>query len=166
MQIPTRKLLATQISALAAAATLLPGVAVAQSGGFALEEVIVTAQKREQNLQDVGISVTALDQRSMQRAGITDISRLELVTPGMSYGFIGSDAKVAMRGANSNNTFADNSSIAGFFVDGAKQVINPDDKGMLEDLIIAAVNEGVKKAKQLREAELKKVTGMNLPGFM
>lgn len=46
------------------------------------------------------------------------------------------------------------------------EVINPDDKGMLEDLIIAAVNEGVKKAKQLREAELKKITGMNLPGFM
>ena len=54
----------------------------------------------------------------MQRAGITDITRLELVTPGMSYGFIGADAKVAMRGANSNNTFADNSSIAGFFLDG------------------------------------------------
>ena len=101
--------------ALALAGTL-PGAALAQS--FVLEEVIVTAQKREQNLQDVGVSVTALDQRAMQRAGITDITRLELVTPGMSYGFIGADAKVAMRGANSNNTFADNSSIAGFFLDG------------------------------------------------
>ncbi len=116
MKTPTRKILATQIGALALAGSL-PGTVLAQ-GGFALEEVIVTAQKREQNLQDVGVSVTALDQRAMQRAGITDISRLELVTPGMSYGFIGSDAKVAMRGANSNNTFADNSSIAGFFLDG------------------------------------------------
>lgn len=115
MKTPTRKILATQIGALALAGTL-PGSVMAQ--GFALEEVIVTAQKREQNLQDVGVSVTALDQRAMQRAGITDITRLELVTPGMSYGFIGSDAKVAMRGANSNNTFADNSSIAGFFLDG------------------------------------------------
>ncbi len=115
MTTPVRKILATQIGALALAGTL-PNSALAQ--GFALEEVIVTAQKREQNLQDVGVSVTALDQRAMQRAGITDITRLELVTPGMSYGFIGSDAKVAMRGANSNNTFGDNSSIAGFFLDG------------------------------------------------
>jgi outer membrane receptor protein involved in Fe transport len=102
--------LAVHIAALTAAGAITPAIAVAD-GGFALEEVVVRAQKREQNLQDVGISVTAL-------AGITDISRLELVTPGMSYGFIGSDAKVAMRGANSNNTFADNSSIAGFFLDG------------------------------------------------
>jgi iron complex outermembrane receptor protein len=105
--------------AITAAAALNPVAAIAQEGGgFALEEVIVTAQKREQNLQDVGISVTALDQRQMDRAGITDISRLDLVTPGMSYGFIGADSKVAMRGANSNNTFGDNSSIAGFFLDG------------------------------------------------
>ena len=47
-----------------------------------------------------------------------------------------------------------------------KDVINPDDKGMLEDLVLAAVNEGVKKAKKLREAELAKVTGMVLPGLM
>lgn len=117
MKVPARKLLATATSTLIAA-TLAPAQGLAQGGGFALEEVIVTAQKREQNLQDVGISVTALDERAMRRAGVTDISRLELVTPGMSYGFIGSDAKVAMRGANSNNTFADNSSIAGFFLDG------------------------------------------------
>jgi outer membrane receptor protein involved in Fe transport len=118
MKVSVRTLLATQISALAGLAALSPTAALAQQGRFALEEVIVTAQKREQNLQDVGVSVTALDERSMRRAGVTDISRLELVTPGLSYGFIGSDAKVAMRGANSNNTFADNSSIAGFFVDG------------------------------------------------
>jgi hypothetical protein len=47
-----------------------------------------------------------------------------------------------------------------------KDVINPDDKGMLEDLVLAAVNEGVKKAKKLREAELAKITGMVMPGLM
>ena len=117
--LPSKNKLALHIGAIAAFTSMTPSVTSAQdASGFALEEVIVTAQKREQNLQDVGISVTALDQQAMSRAGITDISRLELVTPGMSYGFIGADAKVAMRGANSNNTFADNSSIAGFFLDG------------------------------------------------
>lgn len=47
-----------------------------------------------------------------------------------------------------------------------KDVINPDDKGMLEDLVLAATNEGIKKAKKLREAELAKVTGMMMPGLM
>jgi iron complex outermembrane receptor protein len=117
MNLSPKTKLAAHIAVITAASTLTPGIAVAD-GGFALEEVIVTAQKRAQNLQDVGISVTALDQTSMSRAGITDITRLDLVTPGMSYGFIGSDAKVSIRGANSNNTFADNSSIAGFFLDG------------------------------------------------
>jgi iron complex outermembrane receptor protein len=90
----------------------------AQQEAHILEEIIVTAQKREQNLQDVGISVTALDAAAMDKAGIHDISRMEYVTPGMIYSFIGSDAKISIRGANSNNTYGDNSSIAGFFVDG------------------------------------------------
>ena len=47
-----------------------------------------------------------------------------------------------------------------------KDVINPDDKGMLEDLVLAATNEGIKKAKKLREAELAKITGMVMPGLM
>jgi outer membrane receptor protein involved in Fe transport len=110
-----RKLLASCIAAVAAVS---PGVTAAQESGFILEEIIVTAQKRGQNLQDVDLSVTALDAVAMERAGIRDISRLELVTPGFSYGFIGSDSKIAIRGANSNNTYGDNSSIAGFFVDG------------------------------------------------
>ena len=47
-----------------------------------------------------------------------------------------------------------------------KDVINPDDKGMLEDLVLAAANEGIKKAKKLRETELAKVTGMMMPGLI
>ena len=63
---------------------------------YTLEEVIVTAQKREQNVQDVGISITALDTEALYKAGIDDISRMYLVTPGMTYGFYGADAKIAV----------------------------------------------------------------------
>ena len=83
-----------------------------------LDSIYVYAQKREQDLQDVSISVTAIDEAGMARGGIESLDRIELLTPGMSYGFIGTDAKIAIRGANSNNTFADNQSVAGFFVDG------------------------------------------------
>ena len=122
MPFPAKKIIAAQIAALLGTTALLPSLAHAQAeGGFALEEVVVTAQRREQNLQDVGISVTAIGSQEMARAGIEDISRIELITPGVSYGFVGSDAKIAIRGANSNNTFGDNSSVAGFFVDGVLQ---------------------------------------------
>lgn len=119
MSFPAKKIIAAQVAVVLSSSLLIPNVAQAQSGGgFTLEEVVVTAQRREQNLQDVGISVTAVDSQAMARAGIEDISRIELITPGVSYGFVGSDAKIAIRGANSNNTFADNSSVAGFFIDG------------------------------------------------
>ena len=47
-----------------------------------------------------------------------------------------------------------------------KEVVNPDDIEMLQDLIIAAVNEGRSKVQEAQKAELAKVTGgMNIPGF-
>jgi hypothetical protein len=52
-------------------------------------------------------------------------------------------------------------------VDIHPQVLAANDKAMLEDLVLAAVNEGLKKAKALREKEMGKVTGMGgLPGLM
>ena len=48
-----------------------------------------------------------------------------------------------------------------------KDVVNPDDVDMLQDLIVAAVNEGVRKAQEMASAEMAKVTGgMKLPGMM
>ena len=83
-----------------------------------IDEIIVTAQKREENVQDVSISVTALNEKLLELGGIDDVSRLELVTPGVNFAFAGNDAKFNVRGANSTNTFGDNSSIVGAFQDG------------------------------------------------
>ena len=83
-----------------------------------LEEIVVTAQKREENLQKVSISVDAITGEGLQRAGINDVSRLEQLVPGLVFAKSGNDAKLALRGANSNATFADNTSIVGTFVDG------------------------------------------------
>jgi len=83
-----------------------------------IDEIIVTAEKREENVQDVSISVTALNEKLLELGGIDDVSRLELVTPGVNFAFAGNDAKFNVRGANSSNTFGDNSSIVGAFLDG------------------------------------------------
>jgi len=81
-------------------------------------EIVVTAQKREQNLQKVSATVQALNGAALAKAGINDVSRLEQVAPGIVFAKSGNDAKIALRGANSNATFADNTSIVGVFVDG------------------------------------------------
>ncbi len=44
------------------------------------------------------------------------------------------------------------------------EVINPDDKEMLEDLVLSAVNEGLRKSKDLMKEEMTKVAGgLGLP---
>ena len=44
------------------------------------------------------------------------------------------------------------------------EVITPDDQDMLQDLILAAVNDGLSKAKDLANEEMGKLTGgLNLP---
>jgi DNA-binding YbaB/EbfC family protein len=46
------------------------------------------------------------------------------------------------------------------------QVVVPGEKGMLEDLVMAASNEALRKARKLRETELAKATGgLPLPGL-
>src|SRR5574340_317428 len=47
-----------------------------------------------------------------------------------------------------------------------KEVVNPDDLDMLQDLIVAAVNEGIRKAQEMASAEMAKLTGgLNIPGL-
>jgi iron complex outermembrane recepter protein len=71
-------------SALATLA-LLPGQALAQQSvdNIGLEEIIVTAQKREQSVQDVPIAVTAVSEETLQANRITTVGDLSAVAPGV-----------------------------------------------------------------------------------
>ncbi|MGH1373122.1 MAG: TonB-dependent receptor [Cellvibrionaceae bacterium] len=75
----------TSIGLLAAAICLASATtnAVAQTEGFVLEEIVVTAQKRSQNLQDVPIAVSAFDGEQLQEAVIKDIYDLKNSAPGL-----------------------------------------------------------------------------------
>jgi hypothetical protein len=47
-----------------------------------------------------------------------------------------------------------------------KEVINPDDAEMLQDLIVAACNEALRRAQEMVQAEMAKVTGgLQIPGM-
>ena len=60
-------------SGLGSRTLLATAVALASQAGYAqglLEEVVVTAQKREQSLQEVPIAITAFTEQTIRRAGI------------------------------------------------------------------------------------------------
>ena len=48
-----------------------------------------------------------------------------------------------------------------------KEVVNPDDIDMLQDLILAAVNDALTRSQEMVASEMSKLTGgMNIPGLM
>ncbi|GGE88614.1 TonB-dependent receptor [Niveispirillum cyanobacteriorum] len=105
--------------ALLTAAPAMP--AWAQNDALALEEIVVTAQRRGENLQAVPLSVTAVTSDGLERRGITDITKLEAVTPGFTFGRSGSDARPAMRGVRTENVGVNGDTTIGYFIDGIYQ---------------------------------------------
>ncbi len=59
----------------------LPAAALAQE--VFIEEITVTAQKREQNIQDVPVAVTAVTGQMISESGIKDLRELETVAPAL-----------------------------------------------------------------------------------
>lgn len=87
-----------------------------------VDEVIVTAEKRAENIQDVSAAITALSSDAIAAAGIQDITRLENVVPGLRIGSSGGEVRPAMRGARTNEVGVAGTGIAeqvvGIFLDG------------------------------------------------
>ena len=69
------------------------------SGG--LEEIVVTATRREENISKVPISVTALSQDDLDQKGIKDFTGMVRFTPGVSIDTSGTNA-ISIRGISSS----------------------------------------------------------------
>ncbi len=85
-----------------------------------LEEIVVTAQKREQNLQDVPVAVTAYTGQMLQDAGIADMRDLAAISPTLrsSQSQTSTTSSFAIRGiGTSSQNFGLESSV-GIYVDG------------------------------------------------
>lgn len=69
-----------------------------------LEEILVTAQKREQNLQDVGLSVTAFSGNQIRELGYTNTTDIAQQTPGLQVQQIhASTTQLNIRGVSQND---------------------------------------------------------------
>ncbi|WP_052742457.1 TonB-dependent receptor [Sphingomonas sp. Ag1] len=60
-------------------------------------EIIVTAQKREQRLQDVPVVVSVLNQQQLENAGVRDVKDLQTITPGLNVTSSTSPAQTSIR---------------------------------------------------------------------
>jgi iron complex outermembrane receptor protein len=89
-------------------------VAVTDEG---LGEIVVTAQRRVENVQNVPVAVTVLSADTLDRNDVRDLSRVEILTPGFSFGRSGSDARPAIRGVRTENVGVSGDPTIGFFVD-------------------------------------------------
>src|SRR5690606_28636623 len=97
-------------------ASLLPVPAQAQDG--ALEEVVVTAQRREENLQDVPISVNAFSTDQIERHRIQAFGDLALRIPGFSVSTLNkSRLNPSLRGGSSSLAAAGAEGAVGLYID-------------------------------------------------
>ena len=84
----------------------------------ALEEVIVKAEKREQNLQDIPASISAFSAAQIELAGWDDISQLETSVPSVSVGGDGDSRPfIFIRGVGSRKFDIGSEGSVGVFVD-------------------------------------------------
>jgi len=117
----------TKLSLLIGSAVAFSGTGPAfaqSSGAFVIEEVVVTAQKREESLQDTPIAITAFTSDALADKGVNDISEIANFTPNLVFdttspiGGVSSGAAVFIRGIGNTDFSLTTDPGVGTYVDG------------------------------------------------
>ena len=93
------------ISASLPAITPAQAQQTAQAQGLALEEIIVTARKVEENLMTVPIAITAFSEKDIQSIGIKQLNDVMLMTPSFNF--------VNQQGGSGRNDRSSNALVVG-----------------------------------------------------
>jgi iron complex outermembrane receptor protein len=117
------------IASIILSGAILPAPSFARDG--VLEEVIVTARKRAEDIQDVPISVSAYTGAQLRDAGITNLKDLGYQTPGVQIDQ-SSSAQIWIRGIGQRDDGARLDSPVGVYIDG---LYIPRKDGQLMDLM-------------------------------
>ncbi len=106
-------------AAVLAVAALIAEPALAQGNELVLEEIVVTAERRETSLQETPAAIVAITGTSIESAGINNLNELTLMTPGINIQGINRNQQyVAMRGNVTEGGDAGLAQSIGFFIDG------------------------------------------------
>ena len=99
-------------------------IVAAKAGAQGLEEVVVTARKREESLQDTPISITAFSNSDLEARGINDIGEIGRYTPNMVFDFTSainptsSAASIYIRGVGQPDWSLPTDPVVGMYLDG------------------------------------------------
>jgi iron complex outermembrane recepter protein len=90
------------------------------SGGEmdSIPEIIVTAQKRTENLQDVPLAVTAVTGDSLQSRQVTGVGDLAAIAPNVNVGSFGGQARIAIRGIGFDTINPGSEGRVAYYIDG------------------------------------------------
>ncbi|MBP6724049.1 MAG: TonB-dependent receptor [Halioglobus sp.] len=113
-----RKLLLSAVLAALGLSAEAP-TALAQTG--ALEEVVVTARRREESLQETPVAVTALGADTLRDAGVRNLAQLNQIVPNIEVSSANGTAPLAniyIRGVGQRNTGPNIDSGVGIYIDG------------------------------------------------
>ena len=91
-----RSWLAVGVCAAAITGVAMPALAQADAPVNMIEELVVTAEKREQSLQDVPVAISAFTSKQRDLVGISTVQDLTNFTPGFVYQ--SSNDRASMRG--------------------------------------------------------------------
>jgi iron complex outermembrane receptor protein len=119
MKLFTRKGLAISVSAAVSGLFLSVGVQADES--FQLEEVVVTAQRRSESVQDIPVAITAIGASMLAERGISDIESLAASVPGLHFSQSGSNTRITVRGIGSEQTTVTGDPGVALHVDGVYQ---------------------------------------------
>lgn len=86
------------LSAIALPGTGFIGAAHAQATSGDSDEIVVTAQRREEHLMEIPLAVQAIGGEALQDAGVVTLQGLQQVTPTFTVALIAGDPVIAMRG--------------------------------------------------------------------
>lgn len=93
-----------------------------EEASVGVEEIVVTAQKREQRLQDVPIAITALTAQGVANRGVTNTEDLGNAVPGLVFKRSGTYANPFIRGVGTVTVGQGDESAIAIYVDGVLQV--------------------------------------------
>jgi iron complex outermembrane receptor protein len=114
-----RLLLNVAVPSLIVAAAIDPSVAqTADSDASSLQEIIVTAQKRAENVNTVPIVITVLTNQYLIQSGVGTTEQLEWATPGLVFGNTNGFAQPYIRGIGTDLIGPGQDSPVGFYLDG------------------------------------------------
>jgi iron complex outermembrane receptor protein len=137
---------------LLAALAMVPATAWAQTAPagapdttstVGVNDIIVTAQKREENLQSVPIAVTAFSGDALVDRGVTDVQSLSRLVPNMGFSGVYSQVRITLRGLSFNDLAAQGGEArVAYHVDGAYMAMTGDIGGTFYDIERVEVNRG------------------------